>query len=95
MLRRHVLYPSELRARSRKKCLKCSKHSLFYLSLFLRASRFLQLIWPSVEELRYAIARERIPFASFSISSAFFTITTESTCTESVFSTSAFNSLAS
>ena len=46
------------------------------------------------EEPDYPIARERIPFASFSISSAFFSMTTESTWTESVFSTSAFNSLA-
>jgi len=40
------------------------------------------------------LARVLISFASFSISSVFRSMATESTRTESVFSTSAFNSLA-
>jgi hypothetical protein len=42
----------------------------------------------------HPFARDLISFASFSISSAFLSIPRESTWAESVFSTSAFNSLA-
>ena len=41
------------------------------------------------------LARVLMSLASFSISSAFFTIASDSTLAESVFSTSSFNSLAS
>ena len=54
----------------------------------------LALAWPN-HGTDHPIARDRIPFASLSISSAFLSMATESTWTESVFSTSAFNSLAS
>src|SRR6266849_6392360 len=45
-------------------------------------------------EIVHPLARDRMSFASFSISSVFFSRARESTRTESVFSTSVFNSLA-
>src|SRR6266702_689194 len=98
--RRPALYPAELQARSgrslifpeRATCGSCDKrlYSIPYDSLAL--GRFQR---SPGRRPTHPFARDLISFASLSISSAFLSMDRESTLTESVFSTSVFNSLAS
>ncbi len=94
-----MLYPSELLARSR-----CSSNfpedatrGSFFKHLYsIRYDSPALGRIPGGEGRRrvHPLARDLISLASFSISSVFRSMATESTRTESVFSTSAFNSLA-
>src|SRR5262245_27863203 len=86
----HLSYGRAVLWRTASSKVFANRQLLFYLASLLHASRIptAYLLAFQPKEPRYPMARDRIPFASFSISSAFFTITTDRTCTESVFSTS-------
>ncbi len=91
-----MLYPSELLARSRCSSTLAeaqhagtSRDAIILSGMFRRRYRLFSSGLPV-----HPFARDRISLASFSISSVFRSMATESTRTESVFSTSAFNSLA-
>jgi hypothetical protein len=92
-----MLYPSELLARRRRSSMvperaTCRDHIVQYHSIRYDSPALARI--PAVRHAVYPTARERISLASFSISSVFFSINTERTLTASVFSTSAFSSLA-
>ena len=91
-----MLYPSELLARSGRASTlaegaKRGNVIEHYYSIRYESRALAGILG---RQAGHPFARFLISFASFSISSVLRNMATESTCTESVFSTSAFNSLA-
>src|SRR5882672_12690276 len=95
-LRRLTRYP----LRYGSKFVRRTDHSSFYpFQITLHSIRYGWLAPARTREGKpgvavHPFARDRMSFASFSISSVFFSRARESTCAESVFSTSFFNSAA-
>ncbi len=94
-----MLYPSELLARSGRSSIsrEGARRGNFFQhpqSIGYESPALGRILGDKASVTGHPFARDLISLASFSISSVFLSMTTERTWTESVFSTSAFSSLA-